>query len=426
MEKSETEITEAKPQARLWTRDFTIITIGSAISMFGNSMAGFAMSLMVLDYTQSSLLFAIYTVLYTCPQIISPIISGAILDRFSRKKMIYTLDFISAGIFTLMGTALLLGFFNYALFAAVSFLLGIIQSVYFVAYESFYPLLVSEGNFQKAYSVSSVLETVSAFIVPVAAVVYNLIGMGPIMLLNALSFLIAAIFETRIKQKEEYIDKQKENVAGEKVAPTKRMFSDIKEGFSYLSRERGLLAIAVYFFFSCLAGGAMNVMCLPYYKSTFENGEYLYIMTYGMAFVGRAIGGMLHYRIKIPVKYKFTIALLVYIFLGLIDGTYMFMTIETARILCFISGMGGITSYTIRSSSTQNYVPDEMKGRFNGAFLILSTAGSLVAELIAGFLSEIMDARFVVLIFNLIAVTVAIVIIGGNRKHVAKIYNTDN
>ncbi|MCR4713538.1 MAG: MFS transporter [Treponemataceae bacterium] len=422
----ETKSTENKPAARLWTRDFTIITIGSAISMFGNSMAGFAMSLMVLDYTQSSLLYAIYVVLYTCPQIISPIISGAILDRFSRKKMIYILDFTAATIFTVMGTALMLGFFNYALFAVVSFLLGVIESVYFVAYESFYPLLVSEGNFQKAYSVSSFLETASAFMVPVAVVVYKIIGIGPIMLIDALTFLIAAIFETRIKQDEKYIDKQKESIAGENVTTTKRMFSDIKEGFLYLSRERGLLAIAVYFFFSCLAGGAMNVMCLPYYKSTFENGEYLYVMTYGMAFVGRAIGGMLHYRIKIPVKYKFTIALLVYIFLGLIDGTYMFMTIETARILCFISGMGGITSYTIRSSSTQNYVPDEMKGRFNGAFLILSTAGALIAELVAGLLSEIMDARFVVLIFNLIAVLAAIIIIGGNRKKVAKIYNTDN
>ena len=170
----------------------------------------------------------------------------------------------------------------------------------------------------------------------------------------------------------------------------------------------------------------MNVMCLPYYKSTFENGEYLYIVIYGMSFVGRAIGGMLHYRIKLPVKYKFSIAIFVYIFLGLVDGTYMFMPIRLAMVCCFFSGMGGITSYTIRISSTQNYVPDEMKGRFNGVFLILATAGSLIAELIAGLLSEIMDARFVVLIFNLIAVTAAIVIIGGSRKSVAKIYNTDN
>ncbi|MBO4508914.1 MAG: MFS transporter [Spirochaetaceae bacterium] len=417
---------EKKSDARLWTRDFTIITIGSAISMFGNSLANFGMSLMVLDYTQSTLLYAIYIVLYTCPQLISPIISGAILDRFSRKKMIYILDFISAGIFTMMGTALMLGFFNYVLFAAVSFLLGVIESVYFVAYESLYPLLVSEGNFQKAYSVASFLETVSAFMVPVSAVVYKLIGIGPIMFLDALSFLIAAIFETQIKQEEKYVDKQKESIAGENLSYSKRMLSDIKDGFSYLSKERGLLAIAVYFFFSNLAGGAMNVMCLPYYKSTFENGEFLYIIVYGMSFVGRAIGGMLHYRIKLPVKYKFSIALFVYIFLGLVDGTYMFMPIRLAMTCCFFSGMGGITSYTIRISSTQNYVPDEMKGRFNGVFLILATAGALIAELIAGLLSEIMDARFVVLIFNLIAVTSAIVIIGGNRKKVAEIYNTDN
>ena len=48
---------------RLWTKNYTIITIGSVVSMLGNSMAGFAMSLFVLDYTQSPLYYAIYMVL---------------------------------------------------------------------------------------------------------------------------------------------------------------------------------------------------------------------------------------------------------------------------------------------------------------------------------------------------------------------------
>ena len=39
------ELTVKNP---LWTRDFTIITIGSVVSMLGNNMAGFAMSLMVM------------------------------------------------------------------------------------------------------------------------------------------------------------------------------------------------------------------------------------------------------------------------------------------------------------------------------------------------------------------------------------------
>ena len=79
------------PVSPLWTRDFTIITLGSVISMLGNSMSGFALSLLVLDYTGSNLLYAIYIATFTLPQIVMPIFSGAILDRFSRKKTIYTL-----------------------------------------------------------------------------------------------------------------------------------------------------------------------------------------------------------------------------------------------------------------------------------------------------------------------------------------------
>lgn len=70
----------------LWTRDFTIITLGSVISMFGNAMSGFALSLLVLDYTGSTLLYSIYIVLFTLPQIIMPVLFGAWMDRFSRKK----------------------------------------------------------------------------------------------------------------------------------------------------------------------------------------------------------------------------------------------------------------------------------------------------------------------------------------------------
>ena len=54
----------------LWTRDFTIITVGSVISMLGNTVSGFAMSLLVLDISKSTLLYAIYLAMYTLPQLI--------------------------------------------------------------------------------------------------------------------------------------------------------------------------------------------------------------------------------------------------------------------------------------------------------------------------------------------------------------------
>ena len=409
----------------LWTRDFTIITIGSVVSMLGNSMVGFAMSLMVLDYTNSPMLYAVYMVMFTLPQLIAPIISGAILDRFSRKKMIYTLDFISAGVYLIMAILLISGTFNFPLFAGICFLLGAIQSTYMVAYDSFYPLLITEGNFQKAYSISSMLETMTVVMVPVATFVYDLVGIGPLMIMNAFTFLVAAIFETQIGHEEEYIEKRKAETQ-EEVSGGKRMLLDIKEGMEYLKGEPGLLAIAIYFLFNMMACGAQDVLLLPFYKGNFTNGQYVYVIVFGAAFIGRALGGGIHYKVKIPVKYKFAFAMFIYIFIGVFEGSYTFMPVEIATVVSFFTGLAGVTSYTIRISSTQNYVPDEKKGRFNGVFFILMTGGMLVGQMVAGAIAELVDPRVVILSFNLIAVVAAIVIIGGNRKAVSKIYNTDN
>ena len=406
----------------LWTRDFTIITLGSVVSMLGNALSGFAMSLMVLDISKSTLLYAIYIAMYTLPQLFMPIVSGAILDRFSRKRTIYSLDFLSAFLYALMAAILATGWFSFPVFAVYCFILGSIQSTYMVAYESFYPLLISEGNFQKAYSIASVLETLSAVMVPVSAFLYRQIGLSPLLAINALCFLIAAIMETQIRADEQYLVTQRETRDTELKA-SKQMLRDIREGFAYLRSEKGLLAIAIYFAFSAVTGGVSTVIVLPWFKSVYENGEYLYMLVWGMALVGRAIGGMIHYRVSIPPGYRFRIALAVYIIISLLEGVYLFTPIPVMMAMCFLVGIGGITSYTIRVSATQSYVPDERKGRFNGAFNMISTAGALLGEVLAGGLTLIMPERVVLLSAMLLCALAAIVFIGGGKEYVSYIYN---
>jgi MFS family permease len=411
-------------QNPLWTRDFTIITLGSIVSMFGNALAGFAVSLLVLDYTQSTLLYAIYIIVYTLPQIIMPIFSGAVLDRFSRKKTIYTLDFISAGLYAIAAFLLSNGWFNFPILAVYCFLIGAIDSIYIVAYDSFYPLLITEGNYSKAYSISSVLETMSAFMIAVSAFVYNKVGITPLLLVNAVSFFIAAILETRIKAEEKYIEKQREDLARqEERKKVSQLLFDVKEGFRYLWSEKGLLAVAVYFTFSSMAEGCSSVITLPYFKGNFENGEYIYMLVWGMALVGRAVGGGIHYRVKLPAKAKYVIALMVYIVISVIEGSYLYLPIKIMMPLTFLTGILGVTSYTIRISATQSYVPDEKKGRFNGAFNMLNTLGALLGEAVAGLLTVVMPERYVLSMFMSFCVIAAIVFIGGNGKQVKKIYN---
>ena len=415
-------MTKANNQNLLWTRDFTIITLGSVVSMFGNAMAGFAMSLMVLDISESTLLYAIFIAAFTIPQLFMPLISGAFLDRFSRKKTIYTLDFVSAFLDILMAVILFTGWFSFPVFIIYCLIIGTIQSTYMVAYESFYPLLISEGKYQKAYSIASVLETMSAVMVPVSTFLYGKIGLAPLLIVNGVCFFIAAVMETQIKAEEHYIEKQKETRAeGTKAA--KQILLDMKEGFQYFAAEKGLLAIAAYFVISSVCGGVSEVIVLPYFKSTFENGQYWYIFVMAFMLGGRAIGGFIHYKVKIPAQHRYLIAFVVYIVISVCEGFYLFFPFPVMMALCFIIGIGGVTSYTIRISATQSYVPDEKKGRFNGAFNMLMTVGMLIGEFAAGALSKVVSERIILMCAMLLCAVCAVLFIGGGRKHVAKIYN---
>lgn len=409
----------------LWTRDFTIITVGSVISMLGNTVSGFAMSLLVLDISKSTLLYAVYLAMYTLPQLIMPVVFGAVLDRFSRRKMIYTLDFISSGLYLVMACVLAAGWFSFPLFAAGCFILGSIESIYMVAYESFYPLLIGEGYFQKAYSIASVLETFTSVMVPVSAFLYGLIGLAPLLAANAVCFFLAAVMETQIRADEDYIRKQREKQENqeERLPYRKQILTDIREGFAYLLAEKGLLIIAVYFAISSICGGTSWTLTLPYFRKTFEHGEYIYMLVWGTMLAARSLGGMLHYKWSIPAGWRYMIALTAYIIINVNEGVYLFFPIPVMMALCFVIGAGGVTTYTIRVSATQSYVPDEKKGRFNGAFNVLNTAGQLAGELLAGWLTLYINERIILLIVMLSGAASAVLLVGGGKKYVEPIYN---
>ena len=404
----------------LWTRDFTIITLGSVISMFGNALAGFAVSLFVLDYTDKPLYYALYVFLYTLPQLAAPLIAGPLMDRFSRRKTIYSLDFLSAAIYVLMGIAVHFGLFRFWLLAVLTLVIGTINSTYMVAYESFYPMLITEGNFSRAYSIAGTLETLSAFMIPVSLFLYQQFGLAPLLLVNGLCFFIAALCETHIRDVE-----KERGLTAEKAYSMSEYWADAKEGVRYLWREKGLLCVTLYFVFSALAGGAVAVITLPYFKSAFTDGEWVYMTVWGFSVVGRAIGGLLQYKIKYPAAIKYGLALAVYCVINVLEGSYLFLPVDGMRVACFLVGILGVTSYTIRSSATQSYVPHDRKGRFNGAFIMLTTSGSLLGEALAGACTTFLPMRAVLSLFMGIALVAALLIVGGGKKHVKPLYNRE-
>ena len=83
----------------------------------------------------------------------------------------------------------------------------------------------------------------------------------------------------------------------------------------------------------------------------------------------------------------------------------------------------GVTSFNIRISATQSYVPDDKRGRFNGTFQMIVSAGNILGQLLAGFLGEIYPERHVIIGLMSINMLAIYFIMYRKREHVKKIYN---
>jgi len=403
--------------SKLWNKNFTIITVGTVISMLGNAISGFAIGLLVLDYTDSIFLYALFMVAYSLPKIVMPMIAGPYLDNFSRAKVIYTLDFLSAGLYLGLFFLLHYDIFSYWPFLALAVVIGSIDSIYQTAYDSLYPTLVSREHYSKAYSISSIIYPLAAVMVPVAAWVYQELGnIAPLFLFNAATFLIAAVMEVFIKAPETHIKHRTQKFT------VKYYFSEFKAGVNYIRSEKGLLVITTYFLISNIAYST-STLALPYFKETPALGVMAYTYVMGAGLLGRVIGGLIHYKIKLPPNHKFAIALAVYITVGVLEGGYLFTPVGVMIALMFLSGMLSVTSFNIRIAATQSYVPNDYRGRFNGAFQMLLSAGMIVGQLVSGALGDHFSARLIIMfgyVLNLAAVFL-IMLPGG--KYVRPIYN---
>ena len=418
-----------QPANKLWTYDFTVITIGSLVSMVGNAMASFGISLVVLDYTGSTFLYMLFNVCYQLPMLVMPLLAGPYLDRMSRKRAIYSLDYLSAGLYLIFFLLLRMERMNYGILLAGSVLTGAINGVYIVAYDSFYPSLIPEGYFRQAYSVSSMLWPLASMTTPLAAAVYDLLGSAePIFVTNALCFFTAACFERSIRHQETHM-------AGappaEGLSAVKQFRRDFQEGLAYLMGERGLLMISLYFIASGVTSGATNLH-LPFFRSHAHlytawpvAAVTLYAIVSNFDVAGRLAGGVIQYKLRIPADKKYDIAFCVYIPISIIGAALLFLPIPLMAAAFFIDGILGVTSYTIRTAATQAYVPDAKRARFNGIFETVASIGMISGSLVSGALAEALPERGVLVAANLLSLAAAYLFIYRGREAAKQVYNRE-
>lgn len=400
----------------LWTKNFTIITLGTVISAIGGVAMGFALSFVVFDNTGSTLMMALFAAASSLPGIILPVLLSPYLDNFRRKPVIVGLDYLSAVIYLLFGLYLLKHSFSLPLYLLFSLACGSIGSVYNLAYESLYPNLIPEGFAQKGYTVSGMLyPTVTMVMTPVASILYTRLGLGVLCIGEGLLLAAAASVETQIRVEEH-------TKPGGKFSFSDYI-GDFKEGFRYLKKEKGLLRIYGYMPITQGISQASEPLIRAWFRTAPGLNLTMYALFTTAEFIGRTIGGLVHYKFEIPPEKRFSLAYLVYVTYNIMDTVLLWLGFPLMLVNRGICGFLGINSATLRASSVQNYLPDNMRAKVNAVFNMLYALVPTLLTLAVGALGEMMDYRLCVTLVSAAGLLPCYLIMWRGREDVKKVYN---
>ena len=175
-------------------KDFLILWSTQSISQLGSSITAFALTLWLYEKTGSSLSTASLTICSYAPYVLMSIFSGALTDRFDKKKTMLVCDVLAV-----LCTVVVLGLFRtnclmvwhlYVL-NAIS---GLMNTVQQPASEVAMTLIVPEKYYQKTSGLRSLSRSLISILNPLlATTLYSFTGLTGVIAVDSSSFIVGFI-----------------------------------------------------------------------------------------------------------------------------------------------------------------------------------------------------------------------------------------
>ena len=377
-------------------KNFIIIVIGQIISLFGNAIQRFSMSLYLLEFTGSTAVFARILAISTIPYIIFAPIAGRLSDNINRKKIMVYLDLICSVVIGIYAFILLKGYDHELIVGTVMFILSICATLYGPAVTSSIPQIVEEEKLTSANGVINQVGSIVNFAGPIlAGLVYGLLGIKAIVIINAVSFLVSAIMEMFLDIPD-VIKENIENADNEKVISmkfVKQSCVDMKESFVYLKNEKNVILgiIASYALCNIFLVPILSIVA-PYFINVFLGlPSEVFGIVEAVCVLGMILGGFI-----ISVKPNmFSIKKVHYTYLPMIAGVIIIATLGFLKlnpyVLASTFAFGGLAimlsvalSNVLTLTFIQKQIPDNMLGRVSAFSTAIATISVAPGQLLFG------------------------------------------
>ncbi len=393
-----------KPK-KLFHRDFTLMIIGQIMSLFGNSILRFALSMYVLDKTGSAAAFGSMLAVSMIPTVLLSPIGGILADRVNRRNIMVALDFTTAGLITAFAAALRLTD-NLVLIGCFMVILSIIQSFYQPSVQASVPALTADENLMKANGTVIQVNALASLVGPVlGGFLYGFLGIYPILIASIVCFFASAVMELflHIPFTRQARDGSLMHMAGQ----------DIRAAFRFLSKENRQVYPLLFVIMGLnLFLSAMVTVGLPYMIKVFLGlTSQHYGFAEGCLGVGAVIGGLsaglFAKRVQFNRSYRFLLAASLMVLpaaAAIVTNRHPLVSygVLLVSVLCCTAGAALFNIFA--QTFIQQMTPDHLIGKVMSFVSVMAVCSVPLGQAMYGFLFDALGSYiFVAVLFAAVA-----------------------
>lgn len=364
-------------------RNYLIWFIGSLASNIGTWMQRTAQSWVVLTELTDNDATAIGIVmaLQFGPQLVLAPFAGLLADRMPKRRLLFMTQVallmlaLGLGVLLTLGIATLWHVYGFAL------ALGVVAAIDAPARQSFVSEIVGMDLLSNAVALNSASFNGARLIGPaIAGVLTMLIGAGPVIILNALTFVVQIIGILMMRADE---------LHPAPAAPRGR--GQLREGFRYVSKRPDIMAVLVGIFLLGTFGFNFPLFLGTMATTEFQVGADAFGLLNSVLAIGSLTGALLSAR-RERAKMR------VFVTSSLLFGVSMLLAAAAPNVWLFgvaniAVGFFSLTAMTTANALVQGAAEPQMRGRVMSLYMAIFLGGTPLGAPIIGYLIELTGPR---------------------------------
>lgn len=379
---------------------FRFFIIGHFLSFTGSWVYNTAVTWLVYDLTRSSLYLGIFSLANSIPAILVTLLSGFIIDRFDRKKLMSLLLFLSILPSFLLGVLTQSSLVNFTYVLFLSLIASSISAVDAPLRQVFISEIVPSNYLTKALSFQALSFNLARMLGPfIAGIILSQTNIWACFYLNALSYVPFFLFVTfliRPQFSHKHLVRKGETFIG-----------SLTELLRFLKTNKNVLAVILATSNFTFFGASLMILFPVIVDKVYGGGGREYGFLSSVVGVGAILGAIYVILRRDPRDKLSNLLTATFLFGAGILGVAFSESWLLTLLSCFFVGCSFTNLYPIANSYIQEHTPSELRGRVI-SFFTLSFIG---VHPLGGFLVGILAESFS---FKLIFLCYTVCVVFGN------------